>query len=474
MRRLSLRAFSGLTVAFLSLLALLAAVLLIVATNWMRSASERLVSSTAGTEVARAIEADLLLHESLERLPRPRSEIAAPLAAVESRLRRELIEAEATVDSDGERALLAELTSAIEAYLAADLGARGGPFSRALALTENYLALNLEHVRGVEAAVLGLGRSSTMIGGAVIAALALVAAVMLAGGHYYVYRPLAALTRALRRFSAGEAARVEEGGLRELQEIGRAFNEMAAELARQRAERLRFIAAVAHDLRNPLAALKATTDAFAAGRLPEAKLARFMGLAGRQVGRLNRMVSDLLDAAQIEAGRLAIRPVEHDLRELAREAVELFAATSPVHELALSQPPAPVVARCDPARIAQVINNLLSNAIKYSPDGGRVEVALGDAAGEAVLAVTDQGVGIPAEEQEHIFRPFRRASSAGGDIPGVGLGLAVASRIAAAHGGRIEVESAVGAGSTFRLFLPLAQAPARRGAPRDGEAAPPT
>jgi signal transduction histidine kinase len=110
---------------------------------------------------------------------------------------------------------------------------------------------------------------------------------------------------------------------------------------------------------------------------------------------------------------------------------------------------------CDALRIEQVLTNLVSNAIKYSPRGGRVEVTLEQPGTEAILNVVDQGVGIPSDDQAHIFEPFRRSGASRELVPGAGLGLFVARRIVEAHGGRIEVESRPGAGSTFRVHLPL-------------------
>src|SRR5262249_19433236 len=102
--------------------------------------------------------------------------------------------------------------------------------------------------------------------------------------------------------------------------------------------------------------------------------------------------------------------------------------------------------------------NLLSNAVKYSPGGGRVWVELHRTGDEAVLSVRDEGIGIAPEEHFRVFEPFQRAVPVGSGLPGVGLGLSVARRIVEAHGGRIELESHPGAGSLFRVRLPLLEA----------------
>ena len=173
---------------------------------------------------------------------------------------------------------------------------------------------------------------------------------------------------------------------------------------------------------------------------------------------------------RVEAGQLALHVAPHDLGQLVREAVELHRDVSEQHTLQLQLPPSPLSAAVDAVRVSQVLNNLLSNALKYSPGGGVVQVRLERAEGEARVSVQDGGVGIPPEEHASIFEPFRRARASREHIPGVGLGLSVARRIALAHGGRISLASAPGEGSTFTLHLPLAAQPAATAAHAPGGA----
>jgi signal transduction histidine kinase len=232
---------------------------------------------------------------------------------------------------------------------------------------------------------------------------------------------------------------------------------MAVALERQYDNRLAFLGGVVHDLRNPLSVLKLSTALLGADRPAQAPQSSEKALAvvRRQVERLERMLEDLLDAARVEAGHLELRLSRRDLRDISRDVVETFRESSPNHELRLALPEQPLLVSCDPLRIEQVLTNLVSNAIKYSPRGGKVEVALEQPGSEAVLHVVDQGVGIPPDDQAHIFEPFRRSGASRELVAGAGLGLFVAQRIVEAHGGRIEVESRPGAGSTFRVRLPL-------------------
>jgi signal transduction histidine kinase len=276
-------------------------------------------------------------------------------------------------------------------------------------------------------------------------------------------RPIFDLAEAMERFGKGGLdARASERGATELREMAGRFNTMADTLARQHQERLTYLAGIAHDLRNPLGALQLSTEALASdGPLPpEDRLRRTLSVIRRQVVQLDRMTGDLLETAQIEAGRLSLAPEVIDLRSIVREVADLFEETSRIHAIHVELPDEPIVVRCDRVRIGQALTNLVSNAIKYSPRGGDVRLVAGAAAGYALLSVVDQGIGMEEEDRAHIWEPFRRARTATEGIPGVGLGLSIAKRIVEAHGGAITVESARGVGSTFSVKLPLHGLPA--------------
>ena len=148
--------------------------------------------------------------------------------------------------------------------------------------------------------------------------------------------------------------------------------------------------------------------------------------------------------------------------ELVRQSVELFEGVPSKHEIALTVPDRPIVLACDALRIEQIVINLVSNAIKYSPEGSQVDLRVAHSNSSLVIAVTDRGVGISAEDQQRLFEPFRRVGLSKEAVPGVGLGLFVVRRLVEAHGGRIEVDSSAGEGSTFRVLLPLASDAAAR------------
>lgn len=162
---------------------------------------------------------------------------------------------------------------------------------------------------------------------------------------------------------------------------------------------------------------------------------------------------ELLDASRVEDGRLVGFVETVDLVEIAREICKRH--DSARHPCLLDAEE-PVVGDFDPLRIAQLVENLVENAVKYSPGGGEVRVRVWREGGEGRLSVTDQGIGIPADDLPHIFQRFHRGSNVDDRrFAGMGLGLFICRGIAEQHGGRIEVRSALGRGTTFEVALPV-------------------
>jgi signal transduction histidine kinase len=274
------------------------------------------------------------------------------------------------------------------------------------------------------------------------------------------FAPIFALAAAMERFGRGDRdVRAAERGPRELREMCVRFNEMASAIAAQRQAQMAFLGGVAHDLRNPLAALQTSVSLLGSdkGPPPEDRLRQTVARLGRQIARMERMLGDFLDVAKIEAGQLELRLETHDARALVDQVVELFEDAADEHPLEVRVPEHEVLVRCDSLRIEQVITNLISNAIKYSPAGSSVEVQLESRGEELAMSVTDHGKGISEQDVARIFEPFRRVGLSHETVPGVGLGLFVVRRIVEAHGGRIELESRLRHGSTFRFSLPTSR-----------------
>ena len=235
------------------------------------------------------------------------------------------------------------------------------------------------------------------------------------------------------------------------------IDEAARVRAREEATRLKddFLSSAAHDLKTPLTTLMAQAQLLErrATRSPEAPpdvsgIQRIV----RESKRLNTLVLELLDASRLEQGRLLGEREPVELVALAREACERV--SSPRHSCIVRADGA-VIGDVDRLRVMQLLDNLIDNAVKYSPDGGTVEVKVWTEDRTAHVSVTDQGIGIPADDLPHIFDRFHRGRNVDDRrYAGMGLGLFICRGIAEQHGGRIEVMSTPGKGSTVHVVLP--------------------
>jgi PAS domain S-box-containing protein len=242
-----------------------------------------------------------------------------------------------------------------------------------------------------------------------------------------------------------------------------AHRRVEAELRRAVDLRDTFLAAASHELRTPLTSLRGYLDV-SRRRLerqaPVESVIAGLEVASRQVGRLTRLVDELLDASRLTRGQFVIEPRTIELLPFVRGVVEAdrLVASSGHDVRILAEEPGPRVS-ADPDRLEQALINLLGNARKYSPPDRPIEVSISVEAGFASVSVRDFGIGIPEADQPHIFEPFHRAGNVDKGLTGFGLGLYVAHEVVRAHGGRLSVVSQPGAGATFTLTLPLATAP---------------
>lgn len=219
------------------------------------------------------------------------------------------------------------------------------------------------------------------------------------------------------------------------------------------AAREAFIGVAAHELKNPVAALRLQTEMAIRSEGPRQQ--RALERVVVRATELQELVERLLDITRADLGKLEMERAPLNLSHLARTAVDqLVMAGNPVRLTDSCHDDTSCVAFADPIRARQALDNLLSNAIRYGGDKG-VDVRVAGEGNEVILEVRDQGPGIPQAEQDTIFGRFGQGSS-GTRGPGLGVGLYLAKRIAEAHGGRIELESTVGVGSTFRLVFPTA------------------
>ena len=218
-----------------------------------------------------------------------------------------------------------------------------------------------------------------------------------------------------------------------------------------------FVASVSHELRTPLTSINGFTSLILERDDLSDEVRNHLGVVQRNVDRLDRLVADLLQTAQLERGLVHLERERTDLAALVRQSLEAARPAVEGAGLALvSRVPQHLVAMVDPQRFEQVVDNLLSNAVKYTPSGGRIEVDLSVTHDRVELVVLDTGIGISVSDRSHVFsRFFRTRLAAQRSIQGIGLGLSITKAIVDSHGGRVEVESEEGRGSTFRVRLPL-------------------
>jgi len=224
-----------------------------------------------------------------------------------------------------------------------------------------------------------------------------------------------------------------------------------------------FLALLAHELRNPLAPIVTGIELLRQSRDNPQLLEQVTATMARQARQLVRLVDDLLELSRVSGGRLRLRKARVLLRDVVRDAV---ASVRPLmdrqgHELSVTLPDVPIELEADGARLTQVISNLLNNAARYTPDGGRIALEAARDGREAIVTVTDNGVGIPAPMLTRIFEMFYQGDEArqvrGG---GLGIGLTLARSLVEMHGGTIAASS-VGPnrGSEFKIRLPIADPP---------------
>jgi len=256
---------------------------------------------------------------------------------------------------------------------------------------------------------------------------------------------------------------------RQRQQIAAQRDELKARSAElEEADRRKdeFLATLAHELRNPLAPLRHGLDVLR--RKPDGESAEdIRAMMDRQLTQMVRLIDDLLDVSRISQGKIELRRERLQAAEIVRLALE---ASRPLienhgHSLTVDVPDAAIWLDADPTRMAQVLGNLLNNAAKYTPEGGHVGLSLRAENGEAVIAVSDNGLGIPPAMQSRIFQLFTQIEDHSVHAKGgLGIGLALAQQLVEMHGGSIGAHSGgAGHGSTFTLRVPLA-------APAVGEA----
>lgn len=292
-----------------------------------------------------------------------------------------------------------------------------------------------------------------------------IAAASLLGGR--VAATIAGLGAGAARMARGDlTTRVRGDGVVELQRLAEAFNTMAGQLeaaAQERVETERarrdLITAVSHDLRTPLASLRALAEALSDGVVDDPEgVRRYLALMTGETERLNLLIDDLFELARLESGALRLDRAPSPVQDLISETLERMAAQAGQKGLRLDGAvigdPPPVL--IDGQQMTRVLLNLVQNAIRHTPADGSVTLRARVAGDLVMLEVRDTGEGIAAADLPRVFDRFYRGDPARVRDAGAGLGLAIARGIVEAHGGRIWVESEPGRGTRFALTLPTA------------------
>jgi heavy metal sensor kinase len=288
-------------------------------------------------------------------------------------------------------------------------------------------------------------------------------AVAIAGGYLLVRRALRPVDQIARK-----AEQITQHNLSErlpvactgdeLERLSISLNHMIGRLEDAIDNSKRFVADASHELRTPLTVLRGELEHLTQDKRLDADTRETLGSMLEEVERLVKIVEGLVALSRLDAGEAQTEWVPFDLAELATttaDQMNLLAEDKGISVLCEAKQPVPVEG--DRARLKQVVVNLLDNAIKYTSGGGKIHLRVARQNGHALLDVEDNGIGIPVEALPHVFERFFRVDKARSrDQGGAGLGLSIVKSICTAHGAEVQVESAPGKGSRFRVTLPLA------------------
>lgn len=301
-------------------------------------------------------------------------------------------------------------------------------------------------------------RTSVLAALAVAALLAIVVS-SVAGSLYSrkVSRPINKISKAAQAIRAGNLeARAHLEGEDEIAQLGMTFDKMADSVKADRELERRLTSDVAHELRTPLMAIQVTVEGMQDGILPAD--AQHLGTIGHETRRLSRLTNAILELSRLENGSLPFTLTPLDLNNPVRAAIDAHESLIDMGSLTLRSDLTPdlrVIGDMD--RLQQAVGNLLSNAARYTLEGGIIAVRTYRAGDQAVVEVSDTGIGISEENLDKLFRRFWRADDARArQTGGVGVGLSIAKEIVDRHKGCIEVSSVAGEGTTFKIKIPLA------------------
>ncbi len=279
--------------------------------------------------------------------------------------------------------------------------------------------------------------------------------------------PIQELTHAAEKVASGDFSdKVENSSKDEIGVLTRTFNDMAVQLEDtlddlKRSEQMRreFVANVSHELRTPITGVKSYAETLSADPdMPADTRERFLNVILNESDRMTKIVQDLLTLSRFDAGSFEFSFDEFSFETSVRDVYNAvrMEAQAHGHVFVLEVEPGIPRIRGDKARVEQVLMNMVSNAIKYTKDGGRITIKAGVRGGEVWCSVKDNGIGIPKDDTTKVFDRFYRVDKARSrESGGTGLGLSIAQEIVVRHGGRIDLKSRLGHGTTITVWLPV-------------------
>lgn len=279
----------------------------------------------------------------------------------------------------------------------------------------------------------------------------------------WITKPIKKLVETTQRMEINHLETMDIEGPQEVRQLIISFNQMTSRLAAGQKAQNEFLANVSHELKTPLTSIQGFAQAIQDGTAgTDAERQNAAGVILAEAERMHRLVLDLLELTRLESGTLQIQHQPLDLGRILAAVVEKFSlqARRAGINLGMNLPPLPTI-NGDGDRLAQVFTNLVENGLKFTPAGGVVQISAKVEREQVIIEVQDNGIGISADDQKHIFERFYQVdkSRRGGAGRGVGLGLAIAQQIILAHGGTLQVRSEPGQGSIFSVHLPVSTNP---------------
>ena len=274
-----------------------------------------------------------------------------------------------------------------------------------------------------------------------------------------ITRPVNDLTRVIKKMGTGDlSVRAKVRSHDEMRTLAESYNSMAVQIENLDRSRNQFVSNASHELKTPLTTMKILLEnVMYQPDMPQEMRTEFLTDMDHEIDRLSNVVSDLLTLTKMDSGKSSMNLSRFNLSETAAETIRLLTPQAEKRGQELSiQIMSEIWITADHSKVGQIIYNLTENALKYTPDGGTICVRLMQKGKTAVFSVQDNGIGIPQEDQEHIFDRFYRVDKARSrETGGTGLGLSIVRQLVQMHGGEITVESKQGKGSLFTVRLPV-------------------